>query len=145
MGHLNPFLDEERSVSYFKTHVAKIGDAVEAVRQYREAVGDKVDLCLEIHRRLTPPEAIALGREIEPYRPFFYEDPIRPDNIDAMAEVAQQIGLPIATGERFFSLHEFQMLLARNAAQYLRPSLCAVGGISATKKIAALAEAYQKS
>lgn len=145
VGHLNPFLDEDISVPYFKTHAAKIGDAVEAVRRYREAVGDQVDLCLEIHRRLTLPEAIAFAREIEPYRPFFYEDPVRPDTIDAMAELAQQISVPIATGERFISLHEFQMLLARNAAQYLRPSPCVVGGITATKKIAALAEAYQKS
>ena len=145
VGHLNPFLDEERSAPYFKTHAAKIGGAVEAVRQYRAAVGDEVDLCLEIHRRLELAEAIALGREIEPYRPFFYEDPIRPESIDAMAEVAQKVGVPIATGERFFSLHEFQLLLARNAAQYLRPSPCVVGGISGTKKVAALAEAYQKS
>lgn len=145
VGHLNPFLDEDVSVPYFKTHAAKISDAVEAVRRYREALGDKVDLCLEMHRRLTPPEAVAFAREIEAYRPFFYEDPIRPDNMDAMAEVAQQIRIPIATGERFISLHEFQMLLARNAAQYLRPSPGVVGGITATKKIAALAEAYQKS
>lgn len=145
VGHLNPFLDEERSVPYFKTHSSLIGAAVEAVRQYRQTVGDEADLCLEIHRRLALPEAIAFAREIVAYRPLFYEDPIRPDSIDAMAEVAHQIAIPIATGERFFSLHEFQMLLARNAAQYLRPSLCAVGGISGTKKIAALAEAYQKS
>jgi galactonate dehydratase len=115
------------------------------VRQYREAVGDEMDLCLEIHRRLTPPEAIALAREIERYRPFFYEDPIRPENVDTMAQVAQKIGIPVATGERFFSLHEFQLLLARNGAQFLRPSPCVVGGITATKKIAALAQAHQKS
>ena len=145
VGHLNPFLDEDRSVPYFKTHAAKINGAIDTVRQYREAVGDDVDLCLEIHRRLSPAEAIALGRGIEPYRPMFYEDPILPDNFDAMAEVASQIGVPIATGERLLGIHEFEMLLARGGTQYVRASVCVAGGISGTKKIAALAEAHHKS
>src|SRR6478736_5949464 len=58
VGHLSPFADEPRSQPYFKTHVAKIGEAIDAVRQFREAVGDAVDLCIEIHRQLTPSEAI---------------------------------------------------------------------------------------
>jgi len=145
VGHLNPFQDEDRGVPYFKTHAAKIGDAVDAVRRFREAVGDEVDLCLEIHRRLNPAEAIALGRAIEPYRPLFYEDPILPDNFDAMAEVARLIGVPIATGERLLGVHEFAMLLARGAVQYPRPSVCVAGGISGAKKIAALAEAHHLS
>jgi galactonate dehydratase len=145
VGHLNPFLDEDRSQPYFKTHAAKLDGAIEAVRRYREAVGSDVDLCIEIHRRLSPAEAIALGRAIEPYRPMFYEDPILPDNFDAMAAVASQIGIPIATGERLLNVHEFQMLVARGAVQYLRPSVCVVGGISGTKKVAALAEANHLS
>ena len=101
VGHLTPFLDESRSKPYYKTHVAKIRDAIDTVRRYREAVGDEVDLCLEIHRRLTPAEAIALARGIEEFHPFFYEDPILPDNFDAMELVANNIHIPIATGERF--------------------------------------------
>lgn len=142
VGHLTPFLDEPRHVPYFKTHAAKIGDAIAAVRAYREAVGDSVDLCIEIHRRLTPAEAVVLARGIEQYHPMFYEDPILPDNFDAMAEVARNIGIPIATGERLHTIYEFQMLLARGAVQYVRPDVCLAGGISGSKKIAALAEAY---
>jgi galactonate dehydratase len=142
VGHLNPFLDEERSAAYFQTHAAKINGAIEAVRRYREAVGDDVDLCLEIHRRLSPAEAIVLGRGIELYRPMFYEDPILPDNFDAMAQVAGQIGVPIATGERLLGVHEFEMLFERRAVQYARPCVCVVGGISVAKKVAALAEAH---
>ncbi len=145
VGHLNPFLDEDRGATYFQSHAAKIGGAIEAVRRYREALGDDVDICLEIHRRLSPPEAIVLGRAIEPYRVMFYEDPILPDNFDAMAEVAGQIGVPIATGERLLGIHEFQMLLERRGCQYVRASVCVVGGISGAKKIAALAEAHHKS
>src|SRR5579884_216509 len=87
VGHLTPFLDEPREVPYFKTHAAKIGDAIDTVRKYREAVGDDVDLCIEIHRRLTPTEAVQLGRGIEQYRPYFFEDPVLPDNFDEMAYV----------------------------------------------------------
>src|SRR5919206_98161 len=144
VGHLNPFLDEERSKPYSQPHAAKINGAIDTVRQYREAVGDDVDLCLEIHRRLSPAEAIVLGRGIEPYRPMFYEDPILPDNFDAMAQVAGQIGVPIATGERLMGVHEFQMLLERRATQYVRVCVCVAGGISGAKKIAALAEAHHK-
>lgn len=141
VGHLTPFLDEPHDIPYFKTHVAKIEDAIDTVRQYREAVGNDVDLCIEIHRRLTPAEAVQLGLGIEKYRPFFFEDPVTPDNIDEMAYVASKINIPIATGERFNSLWDFDMALRRDAVQYVRPDVCMVGGITATKKVAALAEA----
>ena len=142
VGHLTPFLDEGRSEKYFKTHADKISDAIQTVGIYRESVGNEVDLCIEIHRRLTPTEAVQLGRGIEQYHPFFYEDPITPDNFDEMAYVAEKINIPIATGERFTSLWEFQMALSRNSVQYVRPDVCLVGGISGAKKIASLAEAH---
>jgi galactonate dehydratase len=141
VGHLTPFADEPREVPYFKTHAQKMADAIENVRQYREAVGNEVDLCVEIHRRLTPAEAIVLARGIEPFHPYFYEDPILPDNFDAMALVAEHIEIPIATGERLHTIYEFEMLLRRGAVQYVRPDVCMCGGITGAKKIAALAEA----
>jgi len=141
VGHLTPFLDHQTDVPHFKTHADRMADAIDAVRQYREAVGNEVDLCIEIHRRLTPHEAIVLGRGIEPYHPFFFEDPITPDNLDEMAQVAQHINIPIATGERIHTIWEYEMLLSRNAVQYVRPDVCMCGGITHAKKIAALAEA----
>ena len=81
VGHLTPFLDEERDVPYFKTHAEKIRDAIETVRRYRETVGNSVDLCIEIHRRLTPAEAVQLGLGIEEFHPYFYEDPITPGQL----------------------------------------------------------------
>ncbi len=141
VGHLTPFLDEDREVAYFKTHADKIEDATDTVRRYREAVGNDVDLCIEIHRRMTPTEAIQLGRSIERYTPYFYEDPVTPDNFDEMAYVASNVAIPIATGERFSSLWEFEMALSRNSVQYVRPDVCLVGGISGAVKVAALAEA----
>ena len=142
VGHLTPFLDEDLSIPYFKTHVDKMRDAINAVAAYREAAGDQVDLCIEIHRRLTPAESITLARGIEPYHPLFYEDPILPDNFDAMGLVADRIGVPIATGERLHSIHEFEMLLRRGAVQYVRPDVCLAGGLTHSKKIAAIAEAH---
>ncbi len=142
VGHLTPFLDEQRDVPYFKTHVDKIRDAIETVGAYRDAVGNDVDLCIEIHRRLTPTEAIALARGIEEFHPFFYEDPILPENFDAMGLVASHISIPIATGERLHTIHEFEMLLRRGAVQYVRPDVCMVGGLTHAKKIAAVAEAH---
>jgi len=141
VGHLTPFLDEPREMPYFQTHAEKIQDAIETVRSYREAVGNDVDLCIEIHRRLTPSEAIVLARGIEEFHPFFYEDPILPDNFDAMELVAQNIHIPIATGERLHTIYEFEMLLSRGAVQYVRPDVCMAGGLTHCKKIAALAEA----
>jgi galactonate dehydratase len=142
LGHLNPLLDEGEDEPFYKSHAARIEEAIDNVRRLREAVGPKVDLCIEIHRRLTPPEAIALGRGIEKYTPMFFEDPLRPNSFDAMALVAEHIDIPIATGERFTSLYQFQTLLTRNAVQYLRPDVCLCGGITGAKKIAAIAEAH---
>ena len=141
VGHLTPFLDRQHDVPYSSTHVRKMRDAIDTVRRYRDAVGDEVDLCLEISRRLPPTEAVQLGLAIEEFHPYFYEDPVPPHNFDEMVYVAEKVNIPIATGERFTSLWEFEMLLRRDAVQYVRPDVCAVGGITGTKKIAAMAEA----
>lgn len=142
VGHLTPFLDAPREERFFMTFAQKMDRAIESVYKYREAVGNEVDLCIEIHRQLSVPEAITLGREIESCHPLFYEDPVKPDNFDEMAKVASAIGISIATGERIHTLQEFGMLLARNACHYIRPDVCMCGGITHSKKIAALAEAY---
>lgn len=108
----------------------------------REAVGSGVDLCVEMHRRLSPPEAVALARELEPMRPFFLEDPILPDSVTVMGEVAKKCRIPIATGERLHTIFEFKELLENNGAQYIRADVCLAGGLTHCKKIAALAESY---
>lgn len=119
----------------------RVEEELEKVRICREAVGPDFDFVLEAHRSMTVPEAIAFGREVEQYRPMVFEDPITPDNMDSMALVASKVNVPIATGERFIDLKEFEMLMRRGAAQYIRPDVCAVGGITTSKKICALAEA----
>ncbi|MGE5551865.1 MAG: galactonate dehydratase [Bacteroidota bacterium] len=142
VGHLTPFVDAPKGEPYFEPHAVKIAEAVDRVGRYREAIGNEVDLCIEIHRQLTPAVAIVLAREIERFHPYFYEDPVLPDNFDAMALVAQHVNIPIATGERLHTIQEFEMLLKRGAVHYVRPDVCMVGGLTHAKKIAALAEAH---
>lgn len=125
-----------------ETFSGKIDIAVEKIRACREAVGPYFDLCIEIHRSMSVPEAITFAREIEKYNPYFIEDPIAPDDMDAMVEVAQKTRVPVATGERAINIQEFAMLVKRSGAQYLRPDVCAVGGLTAAKKICSIAEAH---
>ena len=142
VGHLSPFLDEPRNKPYFLPYTKMINEAAERVGLIRAAVGDDVDLCLELHRRMKPAEAIAFAYAVEKYNPFFLEDPLTPDNFDSMGLVANRINVPVATGERIHTIQEFEMLLSRNAMAYARTSVCLCGGITGTRKIAAIAEAH---
>lgn len=141
VGHLNPFLDGPRTERYNQSYVAMIERAVDRVRRVREEIGYEIDMCVELHRRLKPAEAIAFAHKLEPYTPMFLEDPIIPDNFDDMALVANRINIPVATGERIHTIQEYAMLLNRNALAYARVSVCLAGGITGSRKIAALAEA----
>jgi galactonate dehydratase len=116
-------------------------DAVDQVRAIREAVGDDVDICLDFHGRFEPWEAVTMMKELEKFHPFFVEDPILHENIDQMADVAAYSNVPIATGERLYTIHDFMQLLSRKAVRMVRPDLCIAGGFTGLKKIAAMTEA----
>ena len=73
----------------------------------RAALGDEIDLGIEIHRNLRPEEAITLARELEPFKIHYYEDPVAPQSVEALEYVARHVNIPIATGERFYSLYQF--------------------------------------
>ena len=117
-------------------------DAVQRVGAVREALGNEVDICVEIHRQMNPAESISLGKRLEQFNPFFYEDPMLPDSPAIMGDIAKQCNIPIATGERFTTIFEYQQLLEAKAAAYIRPDLCLCGGLSGSKKVSAMAEAY---
>ena len=123
LGHLNPYLDEPRSLPFHDNNTQMLYNAERRVAKVREAVGEDIDLCLEMHRRLEPGLAVQLSHKLEPYNPMFLEDPIRPDNYDEMARVAAKTNIPIATGERITSFFDFAMLLERGACSYVRMSL----------------------
>jgi galactonate dehydratase len=116
--------------------------AVEIVRAVREAVGEKIDLLIEVHGRLNPATAIDMSRQLEEFRPFWYEEPVPPDNLEALSKVAAATAIPIATGERLYTKYGFRELLSSQAADIIQPDLCHAGGILEVKKIAAMAEAW---
>ena len=117
-------------------------EAVERVGAVREAVGPDVDIGVEVHRNLVPHQAIALAKKLEPFDIMFMEDPIQPDSIQSMAEVARKVNVPIATGERLHTIYEFREILERHAAHDIKLDVGLQGGFSHCKKIAGLAEAY---
>ena len=133
---------QSKNEGFDEYYSGRVEDELEKVRIIREAVGPHFDFVLEAHRGMDVPTAVTFGREVEKYRPMVFEDPVTPDNIDTMAQVADKVNIPIATGERFTNIREFEMLMDKTAVRYIRPDVCAIGGITATKKIAAMAEAH---
>ena len=116
--------------------------SVEMCRAIRGAIGDKADLLFGTHGQFSTGGAIRLSTAIAPFDPLWYEEPIPPDNIDQMAQVAKASTIPIATGERLSTKSEFAAILRANAASILQPALGRSGGILESKKIAALAEVH---
>jgi galactonate dehydratase len=128
--------------SYMFPSRDQMDEAVECVRAVRQAVGPKIDLCVEVHGRMSVGHAIQIAHELEPFKPTFYEEPVPPENVDAMKQVASSVSIPVATGERLFTKWGFKDLLEKQAATIIQPDPCHDGGILETKKIAAMAETY---
>jgi len=114
--------------------------AVESVRAMREALGPDVELLVEVHRRLAPMYAVRIARQIEQYRPFWYEEPVSAQNLDALAEVRRQIAIPVVTGEELYTKSDFRQVFEKRAVDIINPDVCNVGGILELKEIAAMAE-----
>jgi galactonate dehydratase len=108
----------------------------------RDALGDGIDIMVDCHGRHSPANALEFCRVLAPYRPYFIEEPVPPENADAMAEVRRASPVPIATGERLVTRYEFRRLFEKQACHIIQPDLCHCGGLWEAKKIAAMAEAY---
>jgi L-alanine-DL-glutamate epimerase-like enolase superfamily enzyme len=115
---------------------------VRLVRLVREAVGVSADLLLGTHGQFTSSGALRLARQLEPYDPLWFEEPVPPEMPEQMAIVARGTRIPIATGERLTTKYEFARVLATGAANILQINLGRVGGILEAKKVAALAEVH---
>jgi galactonate dehydratase len=113
------------------------------VRAVRGAVGDAVDLCIEGHDRFSVSTAIRVARQLEEFRPLFFETPVMSTDIPATIEVARSSPVPIATGERFSRLTEFLDLLAPRVVSIVQPETLRIGGVSGARKVAALAQAAE--
>ncbi len=108
----------------------------------REAVGEDIDIMIDFHGRTTPAMAIQYINAIEEYHPFFCEEPVRPENVEALKRVTDHTKVPIATGERHVSIFQYREIFEKNAVHVIQPDLCHCGGLWAARKIAAMAEVY---
>jgi galactonate dehydratase len=108
----------------------------------RTAVGDDVDIMVDCHGRHSLANAVEFCRVLAPYRPYFIEEPVPPENVDVMAEVRRASPVPIATGERLVTRYEFRQIFEKLACHVIQPDLCHCGGLWEAKKIAAMAEIY---
>jgi galactonate dehydratase len=117
---------------------------VALVRELRDALGDDFDLCIDVHGPpwLTVPDAIRVGQELEPFDLLFYEDPVPPENVDALAKVAAAVDVPIASGERSSTVFGFRELIERDVVDVVQPDMGRAGGFLQMKKIAGHAEAH---
>ncbi len=115
---------------------------VRNVQAVREAVGPDVDILVEMHRRLAPMHAVKIARDLEPYHPFWYEEPVLAENLDALAAVKRAINIPLVTGEELYTKFEFREVFEKQAVDIINPDVCNVGGILELKEIAAMAEPY---
>ena len=116
--------------------------AAERLAAVRRAVGDDVDIGLDPHATIfEPAQAHELCRVLEPYRPFFVEEPLRPEHYAAMARLSHKVEVPIATGEMLYNKYQFRDLLALQAVDIVQPDIC-ITGVGELLKIAALAESH---
>ena len=114
-------------------------DIVAAVR---EAVGDEVDVLVEVHNRFNVETAVRFARAIERYKPTWYEEPVPHTNIAAMVEVARQCPIPVATGESFSNKQQFAELLKHEVVSIYQPEILNIGGLFAGRKIADMVDAH---
>jgi galactonate dehydratase len=122
---------------------AVVRAAARRLEAVREAVGPDVDIGVDPHAKIfEPARAVAMAQALKPYRPFFFEEPLRPENVDALAKVAAQVDIPLATGEMLYTKFEFRELLVRQCVDIIQPDICCAGGLLECKKIAAMAEAF---
>ncbi len=126
--------------AYVDRHEEEV--AVDRVRAVREAVGPDVDILVEVHRRLAPMHAVRVARAMEPYAPFWFEEPVSARDLGALAEVRHAINLPVVTGEELYTKNEFRDVFEQRAADILNPDVCNCGGILELREIGAMAEAY---
>ena len=121
----------------------QVRQAARYVEAIRTAVGDEMDLMVDLHGRTWPAMAIEYCHALEPYGLLFFEEPCPTEDIEATLQVIRQSKIPIATGERLVGRSQFRDLIAQRACHIIQPDLSHCGGLWEARKIAAMAEAHQ--
>lgn len=126
--------------NYMEISNAELDKALQCVAAVREAVGDQIDLLIEGHGRFNVPTGIKIAKELEQFKPMFFEEPVPPDNLDALKEVKTKSPVAISAGERLYTRWDYREMFDKMAADYIQPDISHAGGIMELKKIAAEAE-----
>ena len=126
--------------NYLDISRKELSRAIDCVGAVRDAVGRDIDLLIEGHGRFNIPTAVNIARELEQFNPMFFEEPVPPDNLDALLEVKNRANIPISAGERLYTRWDYKPLFDKAAADYIQPDISHAGGIMELKKIAAEAE-----
>ncbi|WP_028274557.1 galactonate dehydratase [Atopococcus tabaci] len=120
----------------------KVQDVIDRVTSIREKFGFDMEIGIDFHGRVHKPMAKVLAKELEPLRPMFLEEVVLPENEEAFSEIAQHVSTPLATGERLHTRWAFKNIFKQGVIDIIQPDVALVGGILETRKIAAMAEAY---
>jgi D-galactarolactone cycloisomerase len=131
----------------FKAVKMKIGlgslkKDIDRVAAVRDAIGPDVQLMVDANHCFNVPQAIAIGRELEKLDILWFEEPISPEDIAGYAELRGKLDIAIAGGENEFAKYSFRHILESRAMDIVQPDVCAAGGITECKKIAAMAQAH---
>lgn len=125
-------------------HKADLDKALLPFRQIRDAVGDRMEVMVELHSMWDLPAALAIARGLQEFRPFWAEDPIKMQDTDALMVYAQRSGLPVCASETVATRAQFLEILRKGAVDYVMLDISWCGGLSEAKKIATMAEAFQR-
>jgi galactonate dehydratase len=134
-------MNATEELHYLDDH-RKIDAAVARMAAARSAGGDGFDIAVDFHGRVHRAMAKTLVRELEPFRPYFFEEPVPPENLEALREIARHTSVPIAVGERLFTRWGFKDVISEGVVDIVQPDLSHAGGIWEVRKIAAMAEAF---
>ncbi|MDT1060944.1 mandelate racemase/muconate lactonizing enzyme family protein [Paracoccus sp. CPCC 101403] len=121
-----------------------VGDPVRKFADLREAVGDDVDIAIDLHGPpwLTPADAARVARALEPYDPLWIEDPVAPENLDGYRRIRDAAHVPLAAGERMATIFGERQLIEEDLVDVIQPDTGRAGGFTQMKKIAGMAEAH---
>ena len=126
--------------SYLEISNKDLNTALECIGAVRDAVGSEVDLLIEGHGRFNVPTGIKIAQQLEQFGVMFFEEPVPPDNLEALKAVRDKSPVAISAGERLYTRQAFRELFEKRAADYIQPDISHAGGIMELKKIAAIAE-----
>ena len=134
-------MNASEEMQFVDSH-AKVDAVLANMAAVRDAVGGDIGIGVDFHGRVHKPMAKILIKELEPYRPMFIEEPVLSENYEALKELAPLSCAPIALGERLYSRWDFKRILAEGYVDIIQPDVSHAGGITETRKIASMAEAY---